>query len=389
MRILLLLCISVLACAQPAKTKTDNGVQSVAEITPGAWQLAEYLPLLKGKRVALVVNHSSLIGDTHLLDTLQSMNVELVNVPKVFAPEHGFSGKADAGEDVASEKRARYELISLFGEKRKPDPEDLDGIDIVVFDMQDVGVRFYTYISTMHYVMEVCAKRSIPFIVLDRPNPNGSYVDGPFLKKGQESFVGLHPIPIVHGMTVGELARMINDEGWLGSNLKCDLTVIPVKNWTHSMPYSLPVKPSPNLPNDQSIALYPSVCLFEGTILSVGRGTNAPFQQIGHPDYPDTAYSFIPTPTEGAKNPLHEGKQCYGVNFSSDDIRYEFSIEPLIDFYNKMGKPKNFFTPYIKNLAGDLDDQIKSGMTAKQIRASWQPQLDAFKKLRSKYLLYE
>ena len=348
----------------------------------------QYLPLLKGKRVGLVVNHSSTVRNGHLLDTLLAMGVELVNVPKVFAPEHGFSGKADAGEDVASEKRARYELISLFGEKRKPDPQDLDGLDVIVFDMQDVGVRFYTYISTMHYVMQVCAQRNVPFIVLDRPNPNGSYVDGPFLKPGQESFVGLHPVPIVHGLTIGELAQMINGEGWLGDDLKCDLTVVPVKNWAHDIPYSLPVRPSPNLPNDLSIALYPSICLFEGTIVSVGRGTSAPFQQIGHPDYPDTSYVFVPEPTEGAKNPLHQGKKCYGVDFSKEEIQYQFTIEPLIDFYNKMGKPKNFFTSYIKNLAGDLDDQIKSGMTAEEIRASWQTELEAFKKLRTKYLIY-
>jgi uncharacterized protein YbbC (DUF1343 family) len=390
MRILFLLFfVSIIGCAQPSQQEKAVTTETIPEIEPGAWQMEEYLPLLKGKRVGLVVNHSSTLRDKHLLDTLLNLGVELVNVPKVFAPEHGFSGKADAGEDVASEKRARYELISLFGEKRKPDLEDLDGLDVVIFDMQDVGVRFYTYISTMHYVMVVCAQRSIPFIVLDRPNPNGSYVDGPFLKKGQESFVGLHPIPIVHGLTIGELAKMINGEGWLGNGLTCDLTVIPVKNWTHDMPYSLPIKPSPNLPNDMSIALYPTICLFEGTIVSVGRGTDSPFQQIGHPAYPDKTYSFVPMPAEGAKNPFHEGNTCYGIDFSKSEIQYQFDIAPLIDFYTKMGKPKNFFTPYIKNLAGDIDDQIKAGMTAEQIRASWQPELDTFKEMREKYLMYK
>ena len=356
------------------------------EVEPGAWQIQDYLPLLQGKRVGLCVNQSSTVKQKHLLDTLFSLNI---NIPKVFTPEHGFKGTADAGEHVADEQTDQYQLISLFGEKREPSDDDVSGLDVIVFDMQDVGVRFYTFISTMHYMMEAASRNSIPFIVLDRPNPNGSYVDGPFLKKTQRSFVGLHPIPIVHGLTIGELAKMINGEGWLEGRLTCDLTVIPIKNWEHSTPYSLPIKPSPNLPNEASIALYPSLCLFEGTIASVGRGTNAPFQHVGHPNYSDNTYSFIPLSKPGAKNPKYQDQLNFGVDFRTNKINYGFTIEPLIDFYNKMGQPENFFSTYIKLLAGDLDDQIKSGMTAKEIRHSWQGELNAFKKMRKGYLIYK
>jgi uncharacterized protein YbbC (DUF1343 family) len=371
---------------QPTPLSNQPEETSVAlEIQPGAWHLDEYLPMLKNKRVGLVVNHSSTVRSVHLLDTLRKSGI---TIPKVFTPEHGFTGMADAGEHVADEKKAGSELISLFGEKRKPDLKDLEGLDVVVFDMQDVGVRFYTYISTMHYMMEACSQLKIPFVVLDRPNPNGSYVDGPFLKTTQYSFVGLHPIPIVHGLTVGELALMINGEGWLGDGLRVELTVIKIKNWTHQMPYSLPIKPSPNLPNDRSIALYPSLCLFEGTMVSVGRGTDIPFQHVGHPDYPDKTYSFVPTSREGAKAPLYEGQDCYGIDFTQTEINYAFTVQPVIDFYQKMGKPKNFFNSYIKLLAGDLDEQIKAGMTEQEIRQTWKDSLDEYKNKREKYLLY-
>lgn len=377
-----LLTISLLACGQSNKTAEEKPL----EIEPGAHAIDEYLPLLKDKKVGLLVNHTSRVGDVHLVDTLLSLGV---SIPKIFAPEHGFRGKADAGEHVADERTETYELISLFGAKREPSDEDVAGLDIIVFDIQDVGVRFYTYISTMHYLMDAAARNGIPFVVLDRPNPNGSYADGPFLKEDQRSFVGLHPIPIVHGLTVGELARMIVDENWLDAEEKLQLTIIPVKNWDHSMPYSLPIKPSPNLPNDLSIAIYPSTCLFEGTIASVGRGTPTPFQHIGHPDYPDSSYSFVPKPMEGAKNPKLNGEKCFGMDFTKDQPSYQFTIEPLIDFYNELGQPDDFFTPYIKLLAGDLDDQIKAGMTADEIRASWQDELTAYKALRKKYLIYD
>ncbi len=351
----------------------------------GAERMRLYLPLMEGKNVGLLVNHSSRIGQSHLLDTLIALGV---HVPVVFTPEHGFQGTADAGEKVASRETASYSMVSLFGEKRRPDPEDLEGLDIVLFDIQDVGARFYTYISTMHYMMEACAQKRIPFIVLDRPNPNGSYVDGPFLRPDQRSFVGLHPIPVVHGLTVGELAKMINEEGWLADNLKVQLKVIPMTGWHHQAIYDLPVRPSPNLPNARSIALYPSLCLFEGTILSVGRGTPAPFQQIGHPDFPDTTHAFVPQPLEGASEPKYKGQTCYGISFKDQPINYRFQIETLVDVYRTMGEPKNFFKPYFYKLAGDLADQIRLGHDAATIQASWQPQLEAYRKLRKQYLLY-
>lgn len=376
--------LTILSCASPQKQAKEPNPPK--EIKLAIWQMQEYLPLLKDKKVGLCVNHSSTLGDIHLLDTLLSLGI---NIPKVFTPEHGFKGTADAGEHVSSEKSNEYTIISLFGESKKPNDEDINGLDIIVFDLQDVGTRFYTYISTMHYLMQAAAQNNIPFVILDRPNPNGSYVDGPFLKKSQYSFVGLHPLPIVHGLSVGELAQMINGEGWLMGGLKVELTIIPVLNWTHSMPYSLPTKPSPNLPNDESIALYPSLCLFEGTIASVGRGTDVPFQHVGHPDYPDTTYRFVPSPREGAKSPKYTGETCFGVDFRTNTLKHHFSIEPLIDFYNKMGKPDNFFTPYIKLLAGDLDEQIKSGMTADEIRKLWQNELADYKEIREQYLIYE
>lgn len=372
------------ACATP-KTPPSNEPAPPKEIKPGAWLIEDYLTLLEGKVVGLCVNQSSTLGEVHLLDTLLSLGI---SIPKVFTPEHGFKGTADAGEHVANSQTGTYQLLSLFGKVKEPSNEDVSGLDIIVFDIQDVGVRFYTFISTMHNLMVAAAKNNIPFVVLDRPNPNGSYIDGPFLKESQRSFVGLHPIPIVHGLTVGEMAKMINGERWLKDGLTCDLTVIPVQNWDHNTRYSLPIQPSPNLPNDMSIALYPSLCLFEGTIASVGRGTNAPFQHIGHPDYPDRTYSFMPSPRAGAKSPKYNGQTCYGADYRTDSVSYHFTVEPLIDFYHKMGKPNNFFTPYIKLLAGDLDEQIKAGMTAEEIQHSWQKELKDFKKIREKYLIY-
>jgi uncharacterized protein YbbC (DUF1343 family) len=308
MRTFLFLALSYFMASCQSQTESPASQDRV--IIPGAWRTDQYLSMLENKKVGLVINHSSRVGEKHLLDTLKSLGVD---IPKVFTPEHGLEGTADAGEEVDSEQRSDLEVISLFGAKRKPAKGDLEGLDVILFDLQDVGVRFYTYISTMHYMMEASAREKIPFVVLDRPNPNGRYVDGPLLQEEYRSFVGLHPIPILHGMTVGELARMIVGEEWLNEGLKPELTIIEVQHWSHQNNYALPIRPSPNLPNDRSIRLYPSLCLFEGTIMSVGRGTEHPFQQIGHPAFPETGYTFVPRPMEGAQKPKHMGKTCHGI----------------------------------------------------------------------------
>lgn len=373
-----------LSCGQ------EQALQQSVTVEPlltGAEQLDTYLPKLEGKRVGLCVNHSAIVGEGHLLDTLRALGIE---VTKVFTPEHGFTGVADAGEKVDYDKSEKaFELISLYGSNRKPTDEQMSDLDVVVYDIQDVGARFYTYISTMTYLMDACAKNGIPFLVLDRPNPNGSYVDGPVLDTAYRSFVGLHPVPIVHGLTSGEFAKMINGEGWLSGDLSCELEVVTCKNWNRSMPYSLPLKPSPNLPDDQSIALYPSLCLFEQTMFSVGRGTDRAFQQIGHPDYPDTSFYFIPASREGASSPLFEGQRCYGVDYAQEPIQYGFTIQPLIDMHAAM-ESDDFFKPYFHRLAGTktLQSQIETGLSESEIRASWEPALTDFKNKRKKYLLY-
>lgn len=367
---------------------SNSGQNQTTGILPGANQMNEYLHLLKGKNVGITVNHSSLIGQTHLLDTLLN---EGVTVTKVFTPEHGFTGTISDGQVVEYDSsQTNYKLISLYGKNKKPDSLQMEDLDVMVFDIQDVGARFYTYISTMHYVMEACAENNIPLIILDRPNPNGSYVDGPVLDTSLSSFVGLHPIPIVHGLTVGELAMMINNEGWLTNGVTVDLTVIQVKNWNHSKPYSLPVNPSPNLPDDLSISLYPSLCLFEGTIMSVGRGTDHAFQQIGHPDYPIAKHGFTPISKEGAKWPPYEDLMCYGESWIGQQPNYSFTIQPLIDAYNTMSRD-DFFNDYFKRLAGtnQLQNQIEEGQTEKEIRSSWEPELANFKTKRKQYLLYK
>ena len=380
-RLYFLLALILLGCANKAQERTS-------EILPGAYQTEEYLPLLEGKKVGLTVNHSSLIGSTHLTDSLLKHGIQIT---KVFTPEHGFTGTISDGVLVEYDStESSFELISLYGKNKKPTDQELTGLDIMVFDIQDVGARFYTYISTMHYAMEACAENNIPFIILDRPNPNGSYVDGPVLDTALQSFVGMHPIPIVHGMTVGELAQMINEEGWLNGQAKADLRVVKMKNWNHRMKYSLPVNPSPNLPDDLSIALYPSLCLFEGTIMSVGRGTDYAFQQIGHPEYPDTTYSFTPKSREGAKWPPYENQLCYGKSWIDQEPEYEFTLQPLIDAYQLMNR-EDFFNNYFKHLAGtnSLQKQIEEGQTEEEIRSSWEPELSNFKKKRKQYLLYE
>ncbi len=354
----------------------------------------DFKELLGEKNVALVVNQTSQINNVHLADTLLALGIKL---KRAFAPEHGFRGDADAGEHVDSGKdpKTGLPIISLYGKHKKPTKEDLEGIDIVVFDIQDVGARFYTYISTMHYVMEACAEQGKEFIVLDRPNPNGDYVDGPVLDTTNwRSFVGMHPIPIVHGLTVGELAKMINGEGWLKGGSQCKLQIIPCKNYQHSDAYSLPVKPSPNLPNDLSIRLYPSLCLFEPTEVSVGRGTMEPFQIIGLPYPHDSAtYEFTPKSIQGmAKYPKHEGKKCYGKDFRNAKAP-QFSLDYLISYYSYSKQPSKFFTSrnFFNKLAGNdkLIKQIESGMTAEQIRETWAKDLEQYLTLRSKYLIYD
>lgn len=371
--------LSILICIQLSAQKPITG----------AAQTELYLPELQNKRVALVVNQTSLIGTTHLADTLLSLGIKL---KKVFAPEHGFRGDADAGEHISNQQDAKTGLpvISLFGDKKEPSAEDLKDVDVVLFDIQDVGVRFYTYITTMHYCMQACARYNKTFIVLDRPNPNGFYVSGPVLEKKYKSFVGLHPIPIVHGLTVGELANMINAEHWLDSNLTCSLKVIPVKNYTHKDAWTLPVKPSPNLPNDLSVQFYPYLGLFEGTIISVGRGTDAPFQQIGAPNAKFGKDKFVPKSTPGAKQPMYEGKTCYGVDLRKLYPESGFRLRFLIDMYQKAPDKTKFFNNFFNKLAGNatLQEQIKKGISESDIRKSWEPELIKYKALRKKYLLY-
>lgn len=356
----------------------------------GADQMDVLLPKLKNKNIALVVNHTSLVEQTHITDTLISSGI---SIKKVFAPEHGFRGAAADGEKIndAFDSRTGLPILSLYGSNRKPAPGQLADVDVVIFDIQDVGTRFYTYISTMHLVMEACAEQGKKMIILDRPNPNGSYVDGPVRVPALQSFVGMHPIPIVHGLTVGELAQMINGEGWLENGVKCDVEIIPVKNWTHKDFYSLPVKPSPNLPNDQAVKLYPSLCLFEGTVISVGRGTQTPFLIIGNPEFTDMPFSFTPVAIPGMSNdPPHKGKTCYGLDLRNAEVEPRINLKYLLDFYNKYSDKDKFFTGSFDRLAGTplLKEQIKKGLTEEQIRATWQEDLDAYRTMRAKYLLY-
>ena len=357
-----------------------------------AMQLDDYLPFIEGKHVGVVGNQTSIIGETHLVDTLLSLDVD---IKKIFTPEHGFRGTADAGAKVNSGKdeKTGLPIVSLFGKNKKPTSEMLQGIDIILFDLQDVGVRFYTYISTMSYVMEAAAENHLPVIVLDRPNPNGFYVDGPVLKPENQSFVGLHQVPVVYGMTIGEYAKMVNGEGWLKGGVTCDLTVIPIKGYNRNAIYELPVKPSPNLPNWESVYLYPSLCFFEGSIVSIGRGTETPFQVYGHPDMRGS-YTFTPKSTAGASKPLLEGLRCRGENlveFAHDYTinKNQLHLEWIIEAYLQL-KDKGFFNNYFHLLSGDkqLQRDIENGKSADEIHASWRNDLEAFKALREKYLMY-
>lgn len=382
----------------PIKTTPKPPPPKAARLQMGAERLNQYLPILSGARVALVVNQTSMIGSRHLVDALLAQGI---SVKKVFAPEHGFRGTADAGEQVSNSRDVRTGLpvISLYGKSKKPSPEHLAGIDLVIFDIQDVGARFYTYISTMHYVMEACAENGKKMVVLDRPNPNGHYVDGPVLESSQKSFVGMHPIPVVHGMTVGELARMINGEGWLKNGVRCDLTVVPCDAYSHRTIYNLPIKPSPNLPNSRSIYLYPSLCFFEGTAISIGRGTNKQFQLIGAPQLPrqKMPFQFMPVSKAGAKYPKHQNKTCYGFDLSLMRLnafygQRQIELKWLIQAYQDFPDKSQFFNKnnFFDKLAGTsrLRQQIIAGTPEYKIRESWEPALEQFKEKRKRYLLY-
>jgi uncharacterized protein YbbC (DUF1343 family) len=378
----------------PAHAPVRIAVADPSLVT-GAERTTQYLPLLKDKRVAVVTNQTGMIGSTHIVDSLLALKVDVV---KVFAPEHGFRGAADAGEHVANERdqRTGLPLISLYGKNKKPQPDQLADVDVIIFDIQDVGVRFYTYVGTLHYVMEACAEQRKQLIVLDRPNPNGFYVDGPILDTAFSSFVGMHPVPLVHGMTLGEYAGMINGEGWLEGKACCELKVIPCIGYTHGVFYTLPVKPSPNLPNMAAVYLYPSLGLFEGTVMSVGRGTDQPFQCIGYPGFEQGSFRFTPRPMPGAKDPPYKDVECRGMDLREYGT-FITRLEPgvhlhwLVGSYQEAKDKEAFFTSFFDKLAGgpSLRQAVLRGDDEARIRESWKPGLAAFKRVRAKYLLYD
>jgi uncharacterized protein YbbC (DUF1343 family) len=361
-------------------------------IIPGAGQPEEYIPMLTGKNVGLVVNQTSLVNNIHLVDFLLSKSIA---VKEIFVPEHGFRGEVEAGETVTNsvDPESGIPIISLYGKNKKPSDENLSGLDVLVYDIQDVGCRFFTYISTLQYVMEVCSGKNITLLILDRPNPNGDYIDGPVLKPEMKSFVGLYPIPVVYGCTIGELARMINGEGWMGNGVKCNLKIVPVKNYTHPDVYELPVKPSPNLPNYQAVRLYPSLCFFEATNVSIGRGTTFPFQVIGFPDPSFGSFSFTPVSIKGmSKIPLHRNRECFGIDLRNEKEIPRFTLKYFIDFYNRFKNSVEFWNSekWIGQLSGDPNfyNQINSGLCETEIRKNWQPDLEKYRSMRKKYLLY-
>ncbi len=397
----------------PQSLKLEEILLSNTVLT-GADNHKSYLPLLKNRKIGILTNQTGTVKDITILSessvedelTIQTFEskIELkhvvdflieneVNVQKIYAPEHGFRGTADAGELIKDGKDSKTGLpiISLYGNNKKPTPEQLSGIDVMLFDLQDVGARFYTYISSLHYLMEACAENNIPLIVLDRPNPNGNIVDGPTLEMENKSFVGMHPIPVLHGMTIGEYAKMINGEKWLNNGIQCDLTVIECLNYDRNKPYSLPVKPSPNLPNDKSINLYASLCFFEGTNVSVGRGTDKQFQIFGSPFLKNMDYSFTPKPNLGAKDPLHNGKVCYGRDLSEVENVNRLELKWLIEAYQNTQDKTKFFNNFFIKLAGTskLQQQIEQGLNEVEIRKSWEKDLEAFRKTRDKYLIYK
>lgn len=411
----------LISCAQSSGLKVEkiNVKKEKSEslkIKTAAERTNLYLKLLKGKNIAVVANQTSVISKkfnsesygvdipsrqvvngvefskikfVHLVDSLLSLNI---NVKKVFAPEHGFRGKADAAEIVKDgfDTKTGLKIVSLYGKSKKPSAHELKGIDVVVFDIQDVGVRFYTYISSLHYVMEACAEASMKVIVLDRPNPNGHYVDGPVLEMEHTSFLGKHPVPVVYGMTIGEYAKMINGEKWLKNGVQCNLKVIPLVNYTHNSEYSLVTRPSPNLPNDKSINLYPSLGFFEGTTINAGRGTEFQFQRYGASFFPKNNFSYTPKPNFGSKYPKEKGKICYGVDLSSTKKLSALNLEWLIDAYKKTPKTEKFFGNTFTIHAGTkrLQQQLEQGLSAKKIRESWKKDLKKFKKVRKRYLIY-
>lgn len=403
-----LVLITAVSCGNPSR-KNDKeaslalheNTEQAAALVLGADRPDNYLPLLEGKKVGVVGNQTTVVGLTganagkgdpiHLVDALLNNEVEVV---KVFAPEHGFRGTADAGEVIkdGKDQRTGLPILSLYGSNKKPSAAQLDGIEVLIFDIQDVGTRFYTYISTLHYIMEAAAENDIQVLVMDRPNPNGSYIDGPILEMEHQSFVGMHPIPIVHGLTIGEYAKMVNGEGYLKDGIQADLKVIEMQGYNHDMPYDLPIKPSPNLPNATSINLYPSLCFFEGTNVNEGRGTDKQFQVFGSP-YLDSGYfdfSYIPQSNDGARNPKHLGKTCYGRDLSSHPSIDYINLEWLIEAYNNTSDKSKFFNAFFTKLAGteDLQDQIEKGMSAQEIRSTWEEGLSGFAQTREKYLMY-
>tara|TARA_B100000768_G_C11284951_1_gene381796 strand:- start:16146 stop:17339 length:1194 start_codon:yes stop_codon:yes gene_type:complete len=385
----LLFVLTLLSCRNQSNTHAQT------PLSVGAQQTEHYLPILKNKNIGIVANQTTVIfkeeGYTHLVDSLLSLNIA---VKKVFAPEHGFRGTADAGETIKDgiDSGSGVPIVSLYGANKKPNAKILEGLDLIIFDVQDVGARFYTFLSTLHYMMETCANLGITVVVLDRPNPNGHYVDGPILDLNYSSFVGMHPVPIVHGMTVGEYAKMINGEGWLSKDVQCDLKVIPVENYTHQTAYELPIKPSPNLPNATAINLYPSLCLFEGTNVSMGRGTELQFQIFGSPFLKsvDYSYEFTPKPNVGAKYPVYENKICTGLNLKNHSNLSQIELKWLLDAFQNTENKAEFFNPFFTKLAGQklLQKQIEMGMNSDQIRDSWKTDLERYKLLRAPYLLY-
>ena len=375
----------ILFCSIPNITVFAQKIQL------GADRLEKLLPLINNKKIALVINQTSLLSNgTHIIDTLITQKI---NINMILAPEHGFRGSADAGEKIIDGKdnKTGIPVISLYGKNYKPSAEQLKDVDIVIFDIQDIGARFYTYISTMHYVIEACAENNKQCIILDRPNPN-DWIDGPILDPKYKSFVGMHPIPILHGLTIGELAMMINGEGWLKGGIKCNLKIVEMNGWKHGMPYKLPIKPSPNLPNEQAIGMYPSLCFFEATNVSVGRGTDFPFQVIGSPNSKYGKFSFTPRSTEGAKNPLNMNKICYGEDLRNHKIPHGIDLSFLINFYKKSNSGAAFFTnpKFMDLLAGTnlLRLKIIKGDSVSDIYKSWEKDLNKYKTMREKYLLY-
>jgi uncharacterized protein YbbC (DUF1343 family) len=386
---ILLVCIS--CTAQENKKNTTETIRVAANRTEA------YLPLLQGKNVGIVGNQTSVIFKsekdyTHLVDSLLSRSV---SIQRVFAPEHGFRGTADAGERVEDgiDSKTGLPIISLYGDQKKPDPQHLQDLDVILFDIQDVGARFYTYISTLHYMMEACAEQGIQLIVLDRPNPNGHYIDGPVLEENYKSFVGMHPVPVVHGLTIGEYAQLINGEKWLMNGLQCDLKVITMENYSASRAYDLPIKPSPNLPNATSINLYPSLCFFEGTNVNAGRGTDMQFQVFGSPVLDSTYFDFEFTPISnpGAKYPKHENKLCFGKNLQNEKELDHLNLDWLLQAYDHTQDQASFFNSFFNKLAGNssLKEQIQQGKTAEDIRESWQADLENYKIKIKPYLLYQ